>query len=255
MLDATFIRPYAHRGLHNVARGIVENSQTAFEQAIALGVGIECDLQPASDATAMVHHDTTLDRVMEAVGPISAHPPEALARLAYRGSGDRMMTLAGLLELTAGRVPLLIEVKNDFVPPDHRFLTGIAATLARYQGPAALMSFDPEVMVALRALAPGVPRGLVAGRYRETGWWSDRLSPARRAALSAMADADRAGIAFANYHAADLPTPETTAMRLRGTGQVFAWTVRTADDRARALAHADAAVFEGEVPATPGLPR
>lgn len=251
MLDRTFIRPYAHRGLHDAAAGVVENTTTAFERAIALGLGIECDLRPAADATAMVFHDMTLDRVMQAEGRIDALPPVALGRLSYRGSGDRMLRLDELLELTGGRVPLMIEIKNDFTAPDLAFVSGVAEAVARYAGPAVLMSFDPAVLDIAREVAPGVPRGLVAGRYRDTGWWSDRLAPERRAALTALADADRLDIAFANYHVADLPTAETEAMRASGRRLVFAWTVRTADDRDRAARFADAPVFEGEVPLLP----
>ena len=66
MLDrSTFLRPIAHRGLHNAAAGVIENSGPAFEAAIAGGYGIECDLQPASDGTAMVFHDRALARLVE----------------------------------------------------------------------------------------------------------------------------------------------------------------------------------------------
>lgn len=255
MLDPTFHRPIAHRGLHDVARGLIENTASAFEAAIAAGCAIECDVRPASDATPMVHHDVTLDRVMQAAGPIGALSPAALARLPYKSSQDRMLSLDGLLELVAGRVALLIEIKNDFVHPDGDALRRIATTVSHYNGPAALMSFDPDVMVRIRRLAPGVPRGLVAGVYRDTGWWSDRLDARRRAALSVLTDAERADIAFTAYHVADLPQPAVTALRQRRKLAVFAWTVRSASDRAVALDHADAPIFEGEIPSMPAALR
>jgi glycerophosphoryl diester phosphodiesterase len=49
MLDRnTFLRPTAHRGLHDAAKGIIENTAAAFEAAIAKGYGIECDVRPAA---------------------------------------------------------------------------------------------------------------------------------------------------------------------------------------------------------------
>ena len=42
-------RPIAHRGLHDRSRGIIENSRSAFEAAVAQGYGIECDVQLSSD--------------------------------------------------------------------------------------------------------------------------------------------------------------------------------------------------------------
>ena len=59
-LDAAFLKPIAHRGLHDPAR--IENSAAAFEAAIAHGYGIECDLRPAACGTPMVFHDETLMR-------------------------------------------------------------------------------------------------------------------------------------------------------------------------------------------------
>ena len=54
-------QPYAHRGLHG--NGALENSPAAFEAAIKLGHGIECDVQAAEDGRAFVFHDYELDRL------------------------------------------------------------------------------------------------------------------------------------------------------------------------------------------------
>ena len=56
-------RPIAHRGLHDAATGVIENTASAFAAAIAGGYGIETDLQISSDGEAMVHHDFALGRL------------------------------------------------------------------------------------------------------------------------------------------------------------------------------------------------
>ncbi|HET6926842.1 MAG TPA: glycerophosphodiester phosphodiesterase family protein, partial [Hyphomicrobiaceae bacterium] len=57
VLDRTvFLRPIAHRGLHDKAGGQIENSAGAFLAAIGKGYGIECDLQAACDGAPMVFH-------------------------------------------------------------------------------------------------------------------------------------------------------------------------------------------------------
>ena len=62
-------RPVAHRGLHNAARGIIENMPAATEGAISGNFAIECDIQLTSDGEAMVHHDDELGRLTDvAVG-------------------------------------------------------------------------------------------------------------------------------------------------------------------------------------------
>ena len=60
--DWLVARPIAHRGLHDRAGGILENTLSAAEAAIARGFAIECDVQDTSDGDAVVFHDHTLDR-------------------------------------------------------------------------------------------------------------------------------------------------------------------------------------------------
>jgi glycerophosphoryl diester phosphodiesterase len=245
MLDrATFLRPIAHRGLHNATRGGIENTAPAFEAAIAHGFGIECDLQPAADGTAMVFHDAALARLVDAPGTISEHGPVALARLRYRDDrGAHILRLAELLDLVGGRVPLLIEVKSEWCPPEAQFMAAIARDLSGYRGPAAIMSFDPAVVAALKGLLPGLPRGIVSGLYDDT-WWPGQLDPERAYRLSHLIESREAEPDFFAYHVKALPTPVTRFLR-EGLGiPLFCWTVRTRDELATAARWADAPIFE-----------
>ena len=61
-------RPVAHRGLHDAARGIIENMPGAAQAAIARNFSIECDIQLTGDGEAMVHHDDALGRLTEGSG-------------------------------------------------------------------------------------------------------------------------------------------------------------------------------------------
>ena len=54
---------YAHRGLHNEAEGIPENSMGAFARAVAEGYGIELDVHLSRDGEAVVFHDDNLRRM------------------------------------------------------------------------------------------------------------------------------------------------------------------------------------------------
>src|ERR1700749_1356030 len=107
-------RPVAHRGLHDAARGIIENMPAAAEGAIAGNFAIECDIQLSADGEAMVHHDGALGRLTEGSGALLGKTAAGLKQVAFRDTVDRMMTLADLCALVAGRVPLLIEVKSRF---------------------------------------------------------------------------------------------------------------------------------------------
>ena len=62
-LDWITARPISHRGLHDAASGIVENTASAFTAAIDNGYAIETDLQISANGEAMVHHDDALGRL------------------------------------------------------------------------------------------------------------------------------------------------------------------------------------------------
>lgn len=247
MLDRdVFIRPIAHRGLHNAKAGVIENSAPAFQAAIAKGYGIECDLRPAADGTAMVFHDLTLGRLVEARAKITDVAPSDLVKLAYKASKARatILSFGEFLELVGGRVPLLVEIKSEWAPPDVRFLKSIASQAKRYKGPLALMSFDPAMMAGVRELAPKMPLGIVSGLYQGDGWWLNQLDAERAFRLSNLLESGPAAPHFYAYHVKALPTPVTRFVR-EGLGlPLFTWTVRTKADLAVARKWADAPIFE-----------
>ena len=51
-LDWLIARPVAHRGLHESAAGVIENTPSAFAAAVAGNYAIECDLQYAAERCA-----------------------------------------------------------------------------------------------------------------------------------------------------------------------------------------------------------
>jgi glycerophosphoryl diester phosphodiesterase len=247
MLPQAFIRPIAHRGLHDRDQGVIENSRGAFAAAIAGGYGIECDLQPARDGTPIVHHDETLERLTARSERLDALAPSEIAKTTYSIGGEPIIAYRDLLDLVQGRVPLLVEIKSDWSPPRIDFLDAIAGLTLAYRGPLALMSFDPVVVAALRQRAPDIPRGIVSGSYRsatDDDWWADVLSADRRARLADLIEWREAAPDFVAYHVDALPTPVTHFIRHALGLPLFTWTVRTAAQRERASAHADAPIFE-----------
>ena len=105
-------RPIAHRGLHDAAHGIVENSTSAVDAAIAKGYAVEVDLQCAAHGKPIVFHDRALDRLTNESGPVATRDAAALCQIPLRNSSDCILSLEGLLGLIDRRVPLLIEVKD-----------------------------------------------------------------------------------------------------------------------------------------------
>jgi glycerophosphoryl diester phosphodiesterase len=250
MLDrGSFLRPIAHRGLHDASRGVIENTAGAFDAAIAKAYGIECDLRPAAGGLPVVFHDETLERLTESSGALSALGPAELARVRFKGgTATGIQTFADFLAQVGGRAPLLVEVKSEWEPPDAAFVGEIAKLASGYKGPLALMSFDPAVIVALRTLAPGVPRGIVSGSYRNpdgTQWWADKVPEPRAFDLSQLLESEPAAPHFFAYHVKSLPSPITRFVREVVRMPLFTWTVRSDEDRLIAAQWADAAIFEG----------
>jgi glycerophosphoryl diester phosphodiesterase len=242
---AAFIRPIAHRGLHDKAKGRLENTATAFRAAIDKGYGIECDLQGAEDGTPMVFHDPTLDRLVDASGPISAYSPGNLARLRYKALDERILSFAHLLDLVGGRVPLLVEVKrNGALRPE--FLERVARQAGDYGGPIALMSFDRATVAALGDLAPSVPRGaVIGGRQLISGLWAARSRKRESPAASRLFASAPEGIAFYAVQITLVAVARTWMSRRAQDLPLFTWTIRTPRQRVRAARWADAPIFEG----------
>jgi glycerophosphoryl diester phosphodiesterase len=236
-------RPIAHRGLHDAARGIIENTASAFAAAVAGGYGIETDIQISADGEAMAHHDDALGRLTDGAGALRDLSAAALRQVPFRATADRMMTLGDLLDLVAGRTTLVIELKSRF-DGDLRLAARTATVLEGYRGPAAVMSFDPAPIAALRRIAPRLVRGIVAERRYALPEWHF-LDPTQRFMLPFLLHGWKSRPAFVAYRVDDLATlPPRAARRVFGL-PLLTWTVRTAQQQALAARLADQTIFEG----------
>lgn len=246
-LPASFLtRPLAHRALHDRAQGRVENSLGAVRAAVAAGYGIEIDVQGTADGQAVVFHDDGLDRLTLAQGPVRAHAAADLGRITLRDADEGIPTLVQVLAAVGGRVPLLIEVKDqsgDMGPAMGALPGAVAAALAGYAGPVAVMSFNPHAVAAMARLAPRVPRGLTTYAWPE-GDGHSPADPARRAHLAAIADYDAVGACFISHHWRDLDRPRVADLAARGAA-VLCWTIRSPDEEAMARRVAQNITFEG----------
>ena len=239
-------RPVAHRGLHDAAGGIIENMPGAALAAIAQNFAIECDIQLTADGEAMVHHDDELGRLTEGSGALLDKSALELKSVSFRNTSERMMTLSDLCTLVAGRVPLVIEVKSHF-DGDRRLVKRMAEVLSVYQGPAAGMSFDPDLVMALRELVPSRPRGIVAQRTYEDEYWA-KLTQAQRDSMLYLRHGFQTQPHFVAFKVDHLPAPAPWIARNLFGCALLTWTVRTAEQRARAAQYADQMIFEGFVP-------
>lgn len=236
-------RPVAHRGLHDLARGIVENMPAAFVAAVEGNYGIELDLQLTADGEAMVHHDDRLGRLTEGDAALRDMTAAQLRQVTFKDTSERMVSLSDVLTMVAGRVPLFIEVKSQF-DGDRKLVARMAEILATYSGPAAVMSFDPDQVLALREKIPALPRGIIAQRTYDDDYWK-WLTPQQRDDMLYLRHGFRTQPHFINFWGQQLPAPAPWIARNVFGCPLLAWTVRTAEQRAHAARYADQIVFEG----------
>lgn len=223
-------QPYAHRGLHG--DGVPENSLAAFARAIAAGHGIECDVRSAADGVVHVFHDDRLERLTGAAGRFDDTGSEDIAALRL-ADGSGVPSLAAMLELVAGRVPILIEVKSDGASPV-ALCRAIADLLDTYAGPVAVMSFDARVPAWFAANRRHIARGLVLSRRGHPSG-----TACRRHALAIS----RARPHFLACDVRDHPCPSAIEACRRGAA-LLCWTVRSGAQWARARHFADQPIFE-----------
>ncbi len=236
-------RPVAHRGLHDRARGVVENMPGAALAAVEGNFSIECDIQLTADGEAMVHHVDALGRLTEGSGTLLGMTSDQLRAIRFKDTPERMMSLGDLCDLVQGRVPIVIEVKSHF-DRDRRLVTRMAEVLRGYSGAVAGMSFDPNQVVALRETMPRLPRGIVAQNSYTAADWPE-VSPVQRRGMLHLRHAMLTRPNFVAYWVNNLPAQAPwIAGRIFGL-PLLTWTVRTPEQRQRAARYADQMIFEG----------
>lgn len=241
-LDWLTARPIAHRGYHDHGAGRIENTLAAAAAAIEHDFAVECDVRITADNRVVVFHDTTLDRLTNASGRVDRASLDELRAARFSGGDGHIPTLEELLDLVDGRAPLVIELKPERLG-GHPLAAAVAAILADYVGPLAVMSFDPTAVAAMRRLAPTRPRGLIAS-HMEAGDWP-ALPPPTRLVRRHLLPALYALPHFVAYDVKALPASAPLALRHFFGLPLLTWTVRDAADRAVARQWADQMIFEG----------
>lgn len=238
-------RPIAHRALHDRRAGRVENSLKSIAAAIDAGYGFEMDVQLSRDGVAMVFHDDLLDRLTAQSGPVRDRTRAELEAIPLTDDGGTIPTLETVLSLVAGKVPLLIEIKDQdgaMGPNVGPLEAATCAALKDYSGDVALMSFNPHAVAACATYAPDIPRGLVTSSYQAVFW--PELSAAARDTLREIPDYDRTGACFISHESTDLDRPRVAELKAKGAA-ILTWTIRTAKAEAKARRIVDNVTFEG----------
>lgn len=245
MLKQIFAHPIAHRGLHQVAHGIAENSESAFVAAIANRYAIECDIQLTGDDQAIVFHDEKLDRLTKQSGLVADISAGQAKRIALKDSAenDHILSFQQLLTLVDSRVPLIIELKSQ--ETRNAQLAKAAHDVAKtYLGVLCFKSFDPDLIRHLNRLKDKWPKGIVVERDTPTG-----KSAATGFSLRHLIHLPLTRPDFLSCDVDSLDLPIVRAYRASGR-KVMSWTINSKARLEKAKAAADQIVFEDINPVT-----
>lgn len=240
-----FARPLTHRALHDRKAGRVENSLKSIAAAIKAGYGIEMDVQLSRDGQAMVFHDDLLDRLTAETGPVRHKSQQELEAIPLKDDGGTIPSLQTVLQLVAGQVPLLIEIKDqdgEMGPNVGPLEEATCAALKDYNGDVALMSFNPHSVAKCATFAPDIPRGITTSSYEGIYW--PEVPAATRDVLREIPDYDRVGACFISHESTDLDRPRVAELKSKGAS-IFTWTIRSAKEEAAARRIVDNVTFEG----------
>ena len=226
---------YAHRGLHG--NGLPENSMAAFRAALEGGYGIELDIHLTKDGDLAVIHDTSLKRTAGADVKITDLTVDELKQYRLEGTGEQIPLFHEVLDLYAGKAPLIIELKAD--DNAEALVDTAVKAMAGYSGPWCMESFDPRVVYALKKNHPGVIRGQLSYNYFAE---KNNLHPVLKFLLANnllnfLTQPDF--VAYNFYHRKDLPTNLLWQKVWKVQG--VSWTIRSQADF-------DTAVTEGWLP-------
>lgn len=238
IFNSWLVKDYiAHRGLHNDS--LPENSLGAFANAINEGYAIELDVQQIADGTVIVFHDYSLSRMTGKDGYTKNLIKAELSSYTLANTEYYIPTLAEVLQLVDGQVPLLIEIKNEGKVGSLEKAT--YDLLKDYNGDFAIQSFNPYSLEWFKNNAPNIWRGQLSSFFK-----GENLSFAKRFALKRMLLNKKVSCPdFISYNVDNLPNFYVNRYKKL---PLLAWVVRSQTEYMKAVKHCDNIIFEGFEP-------
>ncbi len=236
---------YAHRGLWNTndpgEHNRPENSLAAFRAAVDKGYGIELDVHRTKDGALVVHHDDSLKR-MTGVDIRIADSTLADVRACKLPNGEPIPTYDEVLDVVAGRIPMVVEVKVE--QGNHAELCcAVNERMQRYTGPWCLESFSPSAVKWFRLNAPEVIRGQLA--FDHAGQGKTAFLFLRNLGIATMLQNWYARPDFIAFEAKSVKWHSLPIHLLRLMKPWFvAWTVRSQADMDKYRKNWDLQIFE-----------
>ena len=233
---------YAHRGLHDNAEKVPENSLIAFRKAVEGGFGIELDVQMSRDGVPVVFHDFTLKRMCGVEGRVCDYSYDELRRFSLIGSGERIPKFAEVLKLVNGRAPLIVELKTERT--DMSVCRAVDRLCSQYIGLYCIESFNPLAVFWYRRHRKNIVRGQLSDAFIKEGEYVGTMSFLLQNLMFNW-------VGRPDFIAYNCKYPRMLSARLCRRlyrSKTAAWTVRSREQLAEARKNFDIFIFDSFVP-------
>ena len=237
MRDTTFLknRLIAHRGYHNIELGIPENSMLAFKRAVDNDLIIELDVHVLKDGNVVVFHDDNLKRMTDVDVELKDMTYSDLEKIRLSNTDQKIPLLKSVLELVDGKVPIIIELKDDV--KCGILEKEVVSILQGYTGKFAVKSFNPFSIRYFKKNMPEAIRGQLASDFK-----NDNMRKIKKLFLSKMIFNSLTKPDFISYDIKALPNKKVE--KLRKKKLVLGWTIKNEEDLETAQKYCDNYICE-----------
>ena len=235
--DTNFLKQnlIAHRGMHNISKGIPENSIKAFKQAVKNNYIIELDVHILKDNSVIVFHDDNLKRMTGLDKSIREITYEEIRNLKLQNTDEHIPLLKEVLRVVDGKVPIIVELKTDTrVGLLEKETINI---LKDYKGKYAIKSFDPLTVFFFKKNYPQVVRGQLSSDFK-----NDKMNIIKKIVLKNMILNFITKPDFISYDINALPNKRVE--KYRGEKIILGWTIRNKEDMKKAKLYCDNFICE-----------
>ena len=217
----------------------------AFRAALEKGYGIELDVHLLKDGNLAVIHDSSLKRTAGADVNIEDLETADLTRYHLGGTGEAIPEFRQVLDLYAGKAPLIVELKP--AGDNHAALSeATCKMLDCYNGSYCLESFDPRCVRWLKKNRPELIRGQLAYNYvRSAG---KKMPFVLKFILTHQLENFLVLPDFVAYRYEDRKTLGNFLVRKLWGVQGVSWTLQNADEHEIAVSDGWIPIFENYEP-------
>ena len=218
MKDLKFLKEtiIAHRGVHN-EKDIIENSLEAFKEAVNKNYIIELDVHFLKDGEVVVFHDDNIERMTGINNNLKDCTYDEIRNIKLLNKNTYIPKFSDVLKLVDGKVPILIELKND--NKVGLLESSLVQILKKYNGKYAVQSFNPLSIMWFKNNYPNIIRGQLVCKFK-----NKKMDNIKKFILKTMFFNIITNPDFISHSVDDLSYKEVN--KIKKNKFILGWTVR-----------------------------